>query len=106
MRSAQELRASFDREDPVGVRKAVARILRDVTRYTSQVLMPPGWDASYLTVFSYTLDTVGVQELTSMTSKLRSAGLASRPCPARRCCPPACQRWRSPSVAERLPRPA
>jgi hypothetical protein len=70
-----KLLSDLNREDPVGVPKAVARILRQVTRYTSQVLMPPGWDESYLTVFNATFDTVGVEGLTSMTTKLRSAGL-------------------------------
>jgi SCP-2 sterol transfer family len=59
----------------VGVPKAVAGILRDVTRYTAQVLMPPGWDERYVTVFNSNLDEVGIEGLTSMTTKLRSAGL-------------------------------
>jgi ribonucleotide reductase small subunit/SCP-2 sterol transfer family protein len=71
-----KLLSDLNREDPVRVPKAVAGILRDVTRYTAQVLMPPGWDESYLTVFNYTFDKVGVEGLTSMTTKLRSAGLA------------------------------
>ncbi|MGA2454071.1 MAG: ribonucleotide-diphosphate reductase subunit beta [Solirubrobacteraceae bacterium] len=71
-----KLLSDLNREDPVRVPKAVARTLREVTRYTSQVLMPPGWDESYLTVFNYTFDKVGVEGLTSMTTKLRSAGLA------------------------------
>src|SRR5229473_3533401 len=71
-----KLLSDLNREDPVRVPKAVARILREVTRYTSQVLMPPGWDEHYLTVFNYTFDKVGVEGLTSMTTKLRSAGLS------------------------------
>src|ERR1700719_2573706 len=70
-----KLLADLNREDPVGVPKAVARILRDVTRYTAQVLMPPGWDERYVSVFGATFDQVGVEGLTSMTTKLRSAGL-------------------------------
>jgi ribonucleotide reductase beta subunit family protein with ferritin-like domain len=70
-----KLLSDLNREDPVRVPKAVAAILRDVTRYTAQVLMPPGWDEKYLTVFNYTFDKVGVEGLTSMTTKLRSAGL-------------------------------
>jgi hypothetical protein len=70
-----KLLSDLNREDPVRVPKAVAKILREVTRYTSQVLMPPGWDESYLTVFNYNFDKVGVEGLTSMTTKLRSAGL-------------------------------
>jgi putative sterol carrier protein len=38
--------------------------------------MPPGWDERYITVFGATFDEVGVEGLTSMTTKLRSAGLA------------------------------
>ena len=71
-----KLLSDLNREDPVRVPKAVAKILREVTRYTSQVLMPPGWDESYLTVFNYSFDKVGVEGLVSMTTKLRSAGLA------------------------------
>jgi ribonucleotide reductase beta subunit family protein with ferritin-like domain/putative sterol carrier protein len=70
-----KLLSDLNREDPVGVPKAVGRILRDVTRYTAQVLMPPGWDERYITVFGATYDEVGVEGLTSMTTKLRSAGL-------------------------------
>jgi Ribonucleotide reductase, small chain/SCP-2 sterol transfer family len=70
-----KLLSDLKREDPVGVPKAVAAILRDVTRYTAQVLMPPGWDERYISVFGATYDEVGVEGLTSMTTKLRSAGL-------------------------------
>jgi ribonucleotide reductase beta subunit family protein with ferritin-like domain/putative sterol carrier protein len=71
-----KLLADLNREDPVRVPKAVAKILREVTPFTSQVLMPPGWDERYITVFGATFDEVGVEGLTSMTTKLRSAGLA------------------------------
>jgi ribonucleotide reductase beta subunit family protein with ferritin-like domain len=70
-----KLLSDLAREDPVRVPKAVARILREVTRYTAQVLMPPGWDERYITVFGSSYDEVGVEGLTSMTTKLRSAGL-------------------------------
>ncbi len=70
-----KLLSDLNREDPVRVPRAVAGILRDVTRYTSQVLMPPGWDERYLTVFGASYDEVGVEGLNSMTTKLRSAGL-------------------------------
>ncbi|HLL91366.1 MAG TPA: ribonucleotide-diphosphate reductase subunit beta, partial [Solirubrobacteraceae bacterium] len=71
-----KLLADLNREDPVGVPRAVARMLREVNGFTSQVLMPPGWDERYITVFNATLDDVGVEGVTSMTTKLRSAGLA------------------------------
>jgi ribonucleotide reductase beta subunit family protein with ferritin-like domain len=71
-----KLLADLKREDPVGVPRAVARLLNEVTRYTAQVLMPPGWDESYITVFGATYDQVGLEGITSMTTKLRSAGLS------------------------------
>ncbi len=83
-----KLLSDLNREDPVGVPKAVARILRQVTRYTSQVLMPPGWDERYLTVFNYSFDTVGVEGLISMTTKLRSAGLPIESLPGPPLLPP------------------
>ena len=83
-----KLLADLKREDPVGVPKAVAKLLREVTRYTAQVLMPPGWDESYITVFGATYDEVGVEGLTSMTTKLRSAGLAAESLPGPALLPP------------------
>jgi ribonucleotide reductase beta subunit family protein with ferritin-like domain len=83
-----KLLADLKREDPMGVPKAVAKILREVTRYTAQVLMPPGWDESYITVFGSTYDEVGVEGLTSMTTKLRSAGLAAETLPGPALLPP------------------
>jgi ribonucleotide reductase beta subunit family protein with ferritin-like domain len=83
-----KLLSDLNREDPVGVPKAVAKLLREVTRYTSQVLMPPGWDERYLTVFNYTFDKVGIEGLTSMTTKLRSAGLPIETLPGPPLLPP------------------
>jgi hypothetical protein len=83
-----KLLSDLKREDPVGVPKAVARILQDVTRYTAQVLMPPNWDESYLTVFDYTFDKVGVEGVTSLLTKLRSAGLAAETLPGPPLMPP------------------
>src|SRR5204863_2272019 len=83
-----KLLSDLNREDPVRVPKAVAAILRDVTRFTAQVLMPPGWDERYLTVFNYTFDKVGVEGLTSMTTKLRSAGLPLESLPGPALLPP------------------
>jgi ribonucleotide reductase beta subunit family protein with ferritin-like domain len=83
-----KLLSDLNREDPVGVPKAVGRILRDVTRYTAQVLMPPSWDERYITVFGATYDEVGVEGLTSMTTKLRSAGLAVETLPGPPLLPP------------------
>jgi ribonucleotide reductase beta subunit family protein with ferritin-like domain/putative sterol carrier protein len=71
-----KLLADLKREDPVRVPKAVAALLQDVTRYTAQVLMPPGWDERYITVFGSSYDEVGEEGVTSLATKLRSAGLA------------------------------
>ena len=102
-----KLLSDLKREDPVGVPKAVAGILRDVTRYTAQVLMPPGWDENYITVFGATYDEVGVEGLTSMTTKLRSAGLAVETLPGPALLPPGlCRRWRPLSAVARSRRPA
>jgi hypothetical protein len=38
--------------------------------------MPPGWDERYVTVFNSSYDEVGTEGFNSMTTKLRSAGLA------------------------------
>jgi len=83
-----KLLADLNREDPKGVPRAVARTLREVTPFTSQVLMPPGWDETYVTVFNSTLDEVGVEGLQSMTTKLRSAGLAIETLPGPPLLPP------------------
>src|SRR5437660_7165080 len=83
-----KLLSDLNREDPVGVPKAVARTLREVTRYTSQVLMPPGWDERYITVFNATFATVGVQRLPSLTTKLRSAGMPIETLPGPPVLPP------------------
>jgi ribonucleotide reductase beta subunit family protein with ferritin-like domain/putative sterol carrier protein len=83
-----KLLGDLKREDPVGVPKAVAGLLREVTRYTAQVLMPPGWNEEYITVFGATYDEVGVEGLTSMTTKLRSAGLSAETLPGPALLPP------------------
>lgn len=83
-----KLLADLKREDPVRVPKAVAGLLREVTRYTPQVLMPPGWNEEYVTVFGATYDEVGVEGLTSMTTKLRSAGMSAETLPGPALLPP------------------
>jgi hypothetical protein len=83
-----KLLSDLNREDPIGVPRAVGKILREVMRYTAQVLMPPGWDETYLTVFNATYDTVGVEAVSSMSTKLRSAGLAVEGLPGPPVLPP------------------
>ena len=83
-----KLLADLRRMDPDGVPHAVASLLREVNPYTSQVLMPPGWDERYITVFNASFDDVGVEGVTSMTTKLRSAGLAIETLPGPPVIPP------------------
>ncbi len=83
-----KLLSDLKREDPIGVPKAVAALLREVTRYTAQVLMPPGWNEEYITVFGASYDEVGVEGLTSMTTKLRSAGMSTETLPGPALMPP------------------
>jgi ribonucleotide reductase beta subunit family protein with ferritin-like domain/putative sterol carrier protein len=72
--------ADLQREDP-RVPAAVASLLREVLQYTGQVLQPPGWDERYLTVFGYTFEKVGAAGVTSLQTRLRSAGLAPETLP-------------------------
>jgi ribonucleotide reductase beta subunit family protein with ferritin-like domain len=83
-----KLLADLRREDPVGVPKAVSRLLQEVTRYTAQVLMPPGWDESYLTVFGYSFDRIGPEGVNSLMTKLRSAGMPAESLPGPPLMPP------------------
>jgi putative sterol carrier protein len=83
-----KLLSDLKREDPIGVPKAVAGLLRDVMRYAAQVLMPPGWDESYLTCFGYTFDKVGAEGALSLATKLRSAGLDPETLPGPAVMPP------------------
>ncbi len=83
-----KLLSDLRREDPVGVPKAVAHLLNEVTRYTAQVLMPPNWDERYITVFNSSYDEVGMQGVESMATKLRSAGLAPETLPGPPILPP------------------
>jgi ribonucleotide reductase beta subunit family protein with ferritin-like domain len=83
-----KLLADLKREDPVGVPPAVAGLLREVTRYTGQVLMPPNWDETYITTFGSTFDEVGLEGISSMTTKLRSAGMPVETLPGPSFLPP------------------
>jgi len=83
-----KLLSDLKREDPTGVPRAVAKLLREVTRYTAQVLMPPDWDERYITVFNSSYDEVGSEGVESMTTKLRSAGLAVETLPGPPVMPP------------------
>jgi hypothetical protein len=62
-------------------RAGMQNIAADEQRHIGFGVKPPGWDESYITVFGATYDEVGVEGLTSMTTKLRSAGLAAETLP-------------------------
>jgi len=56
-------------------RRAVADTLREVTPWGAAVLTPPGWDRNYTEVFGFTLEDIGEEGITSLQTKLRSAGM-------------------------------
>jgi hypothetical protein len=62
-------------------RRAVADLLREVSAWTPAVLIPPNWDRRYTEVFGFTLEDIGEEGVTSMRTKLRSAGLAMEELP-------------------------
>ncbi len=82
-----KLLSDLNREDE-RVPAAVAKLLREVLPYTGQVLMPPGWDESYLTCFGYTFDRVGKEGVNSLMSKMRSAGMPLESLPGPPLVPP------------------
>lgn len=82
-----KLLADLNREDS-RVPRAVAGLLREVSPYLAQVLMPPDWDERYLTCFGYSFDRIGPEGALSMQTKLRSAGLAVEELPGPAVLPP------------------
>jgi hypothetical protein len=61
--------------DPDGVPHAVANLLREVLPWTIGVLVPPDWDERYITTFGFEFEDLGVEGITSLETKLRSAGM-------------------------------
>jgi hypothetical protein len=82
-----KLIADLNREDS-RVPKAVAGLLREITPYLGQVLMPPNWDERYLTCFGYSFEKIGPEGAQSMQTKLRSAGLPIEELPGPAVMPP------------------
>jgi putative sterol carrier protein/1,2-phenylacetyl-CoA epoxidase catalytic subunit len=62
-------------EDPE-CKDAVAEVLREALRYTVVLFIPPRWDMSYIESFGASLEDLYEQGLSSLQTKLRSAGLA------------------------------
>jgi ribonucleotide reductase beta subunit family protein with ferritin-like domain len=56
-------------------RRAVADTLREVTPWGAAVLQPPGWDRNYTEVFGFTIEEIAEEGVTSLQTKLRSAGM-------------------------------
>lgn len=82
-----KLISDLAREDP-RVPAAVAGMLREVTPFLAQVMMPPGWDERYVSCFGYDFDTISIEAATSMRTKLRSAGLPLEELPGPPVLPP------------------
>jgi hypothetical protein len=82
-----KLISDLNREDS-RVPRAVASLLREISPYLGQVLMPPGWDERYLTCFGYSFDQIGPEGARSMYTKLRSAGLPVEELPGPPVMPP------------------
>jgi hypothetical protein len=82
-----KLISDLNREDS-RVPAAVAGLLREITPYLAQVLMPPDWDERYLTCFGYSFDRIGPEGAQSMQTKLRSAGLPVEQLPGPPVMPP------------------
>ena len=66
--------ADLNAEDPECA-DAVAELLREALRYAVVLFIPPNWDMSYIECFGSTLEELYSQGLTSLQTKLRSAGL-------------------------------
>ncbi|MBA2793237.1 MAG: ribonucleotide-diphosphate reductase subunit beta, partial [Thermoleophilaceae bacterium] len=69
-----KLLADLRRMDPE-VPHAVAEMLREVLPWAIAVIVPPGWDERYLTTFGSTFEDLGEAGVTSIMTKLRSAGM-------------------------------
>ena len=69
-----KLLSDLRRMDP-DVPHAVAEMLREVLPWTVAVIVPPGWDERYYTTFGWTFEELGESGVSSLMSKLRSAGM-------------------------------
>jgi len=69
-----KLLSDLRRMDP-DVPHAVAEMLREVLPWAIAVIVPPGWDERYLTAFGTTFEDLGEAGVSSIMTKLRSAGM-------------------------------
>ena len=81
-------------------RRAVADLLRQVTLWGPAVLQPPGWDRQYTEIFGFTVEDIAEEGITSLQTKLRSAGMPIDQLPG----PPVIPPYETPrALAERGP---
>jgi ribonucleotide reductase beta subunit family protein with ferritin-like domain len=66
--------ADLVREDPE-CEPAIEELLREILPFTTAVLVPPGWDERYVTVFGFTLQDIYAQGADALDGRLRAAGL-------------------------------
>ena len=86
--------ADLIREDPE-CKDSVGELLREVSPYTTGVLVPPGWDRRYTECFGSTLEEIYEEGAISYQSKMRAVGLPLRDIPGSPS-PTTCRRGRSP----------
>ena len=65
----------LQREDPDGVREAVADQLREVVPYSAPLFYPPGGDRRYTECFGFSLEDIYEEGARSLEQKMRAAGL-------------------------------
>ena len=63
------------REMDPEVPHAVNDLLREVLPWAVSVIVPPGWDENYITVFGTTFEDLAEEGIVSLLSKLRACGM-------------------------------
>ena len=69
-----KLLSDLRRTDPE-VPHAVAEMLREVLPWAVAVIVPPGWDERYITTFGSTFEDLAEAGVSSIMTKLRTAGM-------------------------------
>jgi putative sterol carrier protein len=69
-----KLLADLTAEDPE-CRDAIAELLREILPYTAAVFVPPNSDRRYSEVFGFTLEEIFAEGMTSLETKMRTAGM-------------------------------